>query len=150
MGIERLVCCGSTQRSESAPFLASDILEKDKTTMWRVQIGQLKLGEPAYITVLGQDCTNDSKHFSETACMEDTIVSAGKRKRPSRPCKGKRERYRNFVERLKMEISANPESFRMENIALPPSLVENARKRENLMHFIECYRREVRAHTMMR
>jgi len=72
-------------------------------------------------------------------------MSADAETKRSRPCKGKRLRYRRFVERLITQISANPESFKLENAAFPPSLREDKDKLSKLMHRMQWYRDQVKA-----
>jgi len=64
-------------------------------------------------------------------------------KKGSRPCKGKRIRYKKLVERLKDEISAHPTTFQLENVVLPPSLMKNEKRRFLLMDLIERHRHQV-------
>lgn len=42
-----------------------------------------------------------------------------------RPCKGKRERQRKFLNRIAKEVKANPDGFDVLTVALPPSAMKN-------------------------
>jgi len=59
------------------------------------------------------------------------------KKRRSRPCKGKRLRHRNFVARLKTEITATAESFSIEKILWPPSYQASEKRRQNVIRSLQ-------------
>jgi len=56
-----------------------------------------------------------------------------------RPCRGKRLRYKRFVKRIEAHIQANPVSFDLNKITLPPSLQANVKQQEKLRRRIERY-----------
>jgi len=62
-----------------------------------------------------------------------------------RPSKGKRDRYKNLVHRLKAQILENPEAFTMDEVVLPPSLQANDNQRRKLIHEMKRYQDEVLA-----
>jgi len=92
----------------------------------------------------------DSKHATSRASSQDTDSAAcndagtllavaeehGVRKR-SRPCKGKRNRYKKFVKRLQIQFLEDPSSFKLETISLPSSLQKNDNLQARLMHRME-------------
>jgi len=59
----------------------------------------------------------------------------------TRPCKGKRQRYRKFLARLCEIVDDNPEGFDPDaQIAWPPSLVEDQDGREKVLQVLEARR----------
>jgi len=68
------------------------------------------------------------------------------KKRSSRPCKGKRLRFRKFVERLKTQVDSKVEFFDIEEVAWPPSLETNDKKRQLLIKRMEQYQRNALCH----
>jgi len=84
-----------------------------------------------------QDSTSDGE-----LCMASTPEEGSgkkRRKRKSRPCKGKRLRYKKFVERLQETAMAAPHLMDVHCVAWPPSLQHDFRKQQQLMmHLTEC------------
>jgi len=122
------------------------VQEKERMNSgWLVQIGEFQPGHPAYISIVCQDSVNEPQQFPTTLSTGGTIMSADAETKRSRPCKGKRLRYRRFVERLITQISENPESCNVESAAFPPSHQEDKDKLGKLMHRMQCYRDQVKA-----
>jgi len=72
--------------------------------------------------------------------------AARSRKRRSRPCKGKRLRFRRFVENLKTQIDSKVEFFNIEEVAWPPGLETNDKKRQLVIQLIEQYQHKALCH----
>jgi len=70
---------------------------------------------------LGTDITSE-----EAACGK-------KAKKSNRPCKGKRERYKRFMERLKNDVMTAPHLMDAHSVAWPPSLQNDFQKQQRLM-----------------
>jgi len=87
--------------------------------------------------------TGDETITTEDGEDDFSAVSQMNQERRHRPCKGKRLRYRKLVERLKVEIRKQAPIFRVEEISWPPSLQEDTRKRQKLMHTLTFYQRKV-------
>jgi len=133
--IEGLTGCGNLDLVEPSP----------KERVMRVQSVQLQPGNPAYITVTAHDGIDDLTHLTSTSSKQSTFEPVAKWKKANRPCKGQRKRLKKFVEHLKMQILADPESFDVQNVNLLPSLSSNAEKRQRLMDFIEEYHQRVKS-----
>jgi len=86
---------------------------------------------------------SDQSQSDENPCNSN---AAQHKKRPSRPCKGKRLRFRKFVERLKTQIDSKVEFFDIEEVAWPPSLEINDKKRQLLIQRIEQYQHKALCH----
>jgi len=117
-----------------------------RTERWLVQVEQLQFGQPAYITIVHQPSTNDAEHPTANASMASAMETTGKHQgvRRSRPCKGKRRRYKQFVESLQIQISEDPEYFDFKNVAFPPNLRDNAKKREILIRQMQNFHTQVK------
>jgi len=63
----------------------------------------------------------------------DRAYGTEKSKRKSRPCKGKRLRYRKFMERLRDDVMAFPHLMDVQSVAWPPSLQNDFQKQQKLM-----------------
>jgi len=88
----------------------------------------------------------DAQHAIRIACSQDTdsatcnhagtllaVADEHGVKKPNRPCKGKRNRYKKFVKRLQIQFLEDPSSFELETINLLPSLQRNDKQRPRLM-----------------
>jgi len=62
----------------------------------------------------------------------------------SRPCKGKRDRYKKLVKRLQADIQADPVTFDLNALTLPPSLQANDKQREKLLERMDRYQHRVK------
>jgi len=67
-------------------------------------------------------------------------------RKPSRPCKEKRNRYKKLVKRLEVQILQDPSSFDFETISLPPSLQRNDRQRVKLMERMNSFHYRAKIH----
>jgi len=76
---------------------------------------------------------------SETNADSTSTPQAGnlRSKKRNRPCKGKRRRFKRFVDNLKNQMSEDVESFNVEEVWWPPSLEANDRKRQQLIKLME-------------
>merc|ERR1719277_898297 len=68
----------------------------------------------------------------------------GRRKNKLRPCKGKRDRYRKLVSRLTTQIAADPDSFNLETVELPPSIASNEVVKSKLMTKMQLHAEQAR------
>merc|ERR1712190_482986 len=68
-----------------------------------------------------------------------------KRTGKMRPCKGKRDRYRKFVDRLIHLIDEDPDSFNLRNVELPPSIASNEDARTKLVTEVTAHLEDVRS-----
>jgi len=75
---------------------------------------------------VGTTVLSDSHSF-ESAAVVDMVRGS------HRPCKAKRDRYKNLVRRLEIQILANPDLFDVDKINLPPSLQANDKQRQKLI-----------------
>jgi len=146
----------SAQVIDSTPayhsYTISAAAQKDKMTktQWLVDVGRFQAGQPAYITIVSQSSTNDTEHSTaDEKSTTDSFEPAGGKMKPSRPCKGKRMRYKKFVERLKREISADPETFSIKSVTFPPNLEENLQKQERLINHMMSYQKQVKDNTKL-
>jgi len=90
-----------------------------------------------------------SPHHSDQSQSDENQCNSNaerRSKRRSRPCKGKRLRFRKFVERLKTQVDSKVEFFDIEEVAWPPSLETNDKKRQLLIKRIEQYQRNALCH----
>jgi len=100
-----------------------------------------------------QSCGEDLNHPTSTAYAKDrdatAFSDAGKPEliaqpqelnKKSRPCKGKRNRYKKLVLRLQADIKADPVSFDLNMLSLPPSLQANDEQRRRLQNRLEHFR----------
>jgi len=103
-----------------------------------------------------QSCTNGREPFrvdvvvpvhqievASSKASTDEPAADAEEKKKSRPCKGKRHRYKKLVHRLQKKISENPEVFTMDEVVLPPSLQANANQRLKLIDRMERYQNKV-------
>jgi len=68
-----------------------------------------------------------------------------KRSKTNRACKGKRLRYRKFVERVLHQIDEDPFSFHLGNVVLPPSLAANPKKLFFFRDGVQSYQQQLLA-----
>lgn len=143
---ETLESCASVHSTSSDSATPEPVSKekKIKEGLWQVEIGRFQHGQPAFISVVDIHDTNDSSHSTTAESQGGRVTQAGGEKK-SRPCKGKRQRYKKLVERLKTEISSNAESFNIEDVRFPPSLLKNTEQREKLIHYMGCYQNKVKA-----
>jgi len=80
-------------------------------------------------------CTHEGAQQAE--------VATRKSKRHPRPCKGKRLRYKKFVESLRAEIETKAGSFNIDDVAWPPSLQENPRRRQRVILLMEQFQQQL-------
>jgi len=74
-----------------------------------------------------------------TVITSEEAASRKKAKRKVRPCKGKRERFRQFKEQLKNTVMAAPHLIDAHSVAWPPSLQKDVQKQQWLMtHLTMC------------
>jgi len=97
-------------------------------------------GKHATSFVTSQD--SDATECDHAGTFEADDEKQGVRK--SRPCKGKRNRYKKLVKSLKGQISENPDSFCLEPTSLPPSLQRNKKQQEKLMQQMQIFKYQVR------
>jgi len=60
----------------------------------------------------------------------------GVRRTKARPCKGKRDRYRNLLDKLSAQAEADPEKFSICEDKLPPSIRCDAKKKSKLIEAV--------------
>jgi len=113
-------------------------IDQDRTStyLWQEQASVIGWALPG---------TSASTHNSEQSQSDENMCNskAGQcKKRQSRPCKGKRLRFRKFVESLKTHIDSKVEFFDIEEVVWPPSLEANDRKRQRLIQRIKQYQRQ--------
>jgi len=81
----------------------------------------------------------DAKPSTSIACScndAGTLLAVAKQhgvKKPNRPCKGKRNRYKKLVKRLQIQFLEDPSSFELETVSLLPSVHRNDTQRARLM-----------------
>jgi len=88
----------------------------------------------------------DAKHSTSIACSQDTdsatcndagtlpaVAEEHGVRKPNRPCKGKRNRYKKLVKRLQIQFLEDPGFFKLETSSLLPSLQRNDKQRARLM-----------------
>jgi len=136
----------STPADHSCTILAAAQKDMITKTQWLVDVGRFQPGEPAYISIVSQGSTDATElSTADEKSTRDPSEPSGGKMKPSRPCKGKRMRYTKFVERLKSDISANPETFSIESVIFPPSLEANKQKKERLINHMMFYQDNVKA-----
>jgi len=87
----------------------------------------------------------DARHATSIACLQEadstscddagTPPAVAEERcvwKPSRPCKGKRNRYQKLVKHLEAQILQDPSSFDFQTVTLPPSLQRNDTQRAKL------------------
>lgn len=90
-----------------------------------------------------------SVHTSEMSIIptESDITEVasldGCRNKTYRPCRAKRNRFLKLVKRLEAQVLEDPKGFSMDNVALPPSLVENHGERQKLFDLMESFQYKV-------
>jgi len=120
-------------------------VEQDTTStyLWQEQasiIGWTRSGSSASTP------NSDQSQSDDNQCNSNVAQRKKKHSRPSRPCKGKRLRFKKFVERLKTQIDSKVEFFDIEEVAWPPSLEINDKKRQLLIQRIEQYQHKALCH----
>jgi len=93
--------------------------------------------EPVIIDVV------DHSDASSNSWTAEPVVEEQNQAKKSRPCKGKRNRYKKLVDRLQRQISENPVVFAMDQVDLPPSLQANDRQRLRLIDRLKSYQHKV-------
>jgi len=83
----------------------------------------------------------DKDSHGESA--RETAVTKEPGKKRYRPCKGKRLRYKRFVERLHMQVAMDGESFNMDQVLWPPSLQADDKKRQKLIRCMENFHHQI-------
>jgi len=63
----------------------------------------------------------------------------------TRPCKGKRERFRKYVDKIKTQVDQDPEGFDYEKVDHPEGLLQNDKGRKKVESIIENYRAGIMA-----
>jgi len=109
--------------------------DMDLSTPWSAQ--SCNSGSESFMSdgLLPVDPTEASPE-SRTA---EPVAEEKNQAKKSRPCKSKRNRYKNLVHRLEKQISENPEVFRMDQVVLPPSIQANGTQRLKLIGRMERY-----------
>jgi len=79
------------------------------------------------------------------ASFENPASLKKKRRRTRCPCKGKRLRYRRFVERVYSQIHKDPASFNLGDVVLPPSLAANPKKLFFFQQQVQAYQQKALA-----
>jgi len=101
---------------------------------------------PCTEPVLGVDATCSGSVYlqegTDDSVLEDPASEQKKSNKRSRdrPCKGKRLRYQKLVARLQSELLACPETFNMEEVMLPPNILQNERKLLGLINRMDQFR----------
>jgi len=85
----------------------------------------------------------DRLEISSKSSTEDTTAEEQNQTNKKRPSKGKRDRYNKLIQRLKTQISENPEGFTIDEVVLPPSLQVNDKQRLKLIEQMEHYHHAV-------
>jgi len=124
-----------------ASMTAESIDEQPNTDRAQIPCKEpvLEMDATCCSSVYGQESMNDSV-LSDPAWEK---TKSNKSSRASRPCKGKRLRYQKLVVRLKSELLASPKTFDMEKVLLPPSMLQNERKRLMLIGRMDQFRQQV-------
>jgi len=89
--------------------------------------------------------TSASTHCNEqSGCADEGMCNSRVRQRHRkgsghRPCKGKRLRFRKFMERLKTYIDGDVEFFNIQEVSWPPSLEADEKRRQHIIQIMEEY-----------
>mmetsp|Transcript_39855 Transcript_39855/g.100107 ORF Transcript_39855/g.100107 Transcript_39855/m.100107 type:complete len:134 (-) Transcript_39855:25-426(-) len=67
------------------------------------------------------------------ACRFCHMPHANSEKMQIRPCKGKRDRYKKFVDKLMRDISSNPDSVDLAELTLPQFIETNPARRGRVL-----------------
>jgi len=130
----------------SSSGVASDAPEGSRATLqWSWLFA--RECEPIELTTFqNQDRHMCAEQHMPRACIQEASGPAAQevRKKPSRPCKQKRNRYKKLVDQLKVMISESPETFDIRTVALPPRIAKNDERRRKLMHDMQQYQRQLR------
>jgi len=108
----------------------------------RVQVAVPEPDHPAYLVIVEEGATSGSEQSTNIESTQNSVTTSASKQQ--RPCKGKRLRYRKFVQRLKRQASENPNSFDMKDVELLPSLLNHAERRERLMLYMERFQRNLK------
>lgn len=68
---------------------------------------------------------------------------AKQHKKRGRPCKGKRQRFRKYVEKMKLEIDKDPFGFNVDNVGLPVSITTANKLQDKFIQILRNYQIEV-------
>jgi len=79
----------------------------------------------------------------DASCDDDSDDGRLKRKNGGRPCKGKRRRFRKFVDKMKLEIDKDPFGFNLHNAELPVSISTTQKLRDKVAQILSDYHNEV-------
>lgn len=123
---------------------AQQAAQDQKTTRVasRLQVAVPEPDHPAYLVIVEEGVTSGSEQSTNIESTQSTVKPGATK--PQRPCKGKRLRYRKFVQRLKQQALENPNSFDMKDVELLPSLLNHAERRERLMLYMERFQRNLK------
>jgi len=64
-------------------------------------------------------------------------------KKCTRPCKGRRERFRKYVDSLKSQVDVDPQGFAFGDVNLHENLVHDERARKKVASILENYRTQI-------
>jgi len=90
-------------------------------------------------------CTACIAIYTKAGCLNGVMchfchMPHKRPRRKLRPCKGKRERYRKLVERLRDEVARDPENVDIASLVLPPSVARDDTSRAKLIAQLREYR----------
>jgi len=74
---------------------------------------------------------------------DDSDDAKGKKKGGGRPCKGKRRRFRKYVDKMKLEIDKDPFGFNVHTAELPVSIATTDKLRGKVIQILKAYQSEV-------
>jgi len=76
---------------------------------------------------------------------DDSDDARRKKKGGGRPCKGKRRRFRKYVDKMKLEIDKDPFGFNVQTAELPVSIATTDKLRDKVIQILKAYQSEVLA-----
>jgi len=85
----------------------------------------------------------DENEDEEHGGQHDKTERPQVQKRHIRPCKGKRDRFRQYVDKLKLQVDQDPEGFTLGSVSFPKYLTESERGRNKVASILEDYRTQL-------
>lgn len=99
--------------------------------------GNLKQPMPLPVSMRGNAGRDDNReHAGQHGGTEQPKVQ----KKSMRPCRGKREKFRKYVDKLKSQMAEDPEGFTMDTVDFPKNLVNDDKGRKKVASILEKYR----------
>jgi len=121
----------TSDRSSCSDWSESDNSESSRCRIYKFR-GEADLKKPVRLptNMHGQELGGESKA----------------KKKSTRPCKGKRERFRKYVDKVKLQLAKDPQGFTLHDVDFSSNLALDERGRKKVESILENYRTQVLMH----